>query len=109
LRESVSVRDLMRECGPQYKLIIVGDASMAPYELMGDSGSWDSDTRISALEWFWLLRNHFLSTVWLNPEGTASWQYPESNTVATIAQVFPMFPLTVEGLSEGLQSLRKKR
>ncbi len=35
LQEPIRVHDLLHECGKHYKLVLVGDAAMAPYELLG--------------------------------------------------------------------------
>ncbi len=104
-QESVNLTDLMNECGKHYKLVMLGDALMAPYELLGSAGFGDDD-RVSGLEWLVKLRNHFERSVWLNPEPPRGWK---GNTIEPIAKVFPMYPLTVEGLGEGVDELRKGR
>ncbi len=77
--EPTAVVDLMRQCAPHYKLIMVGDALMAPYE-------------------------HFTDAVWLNPEPAPSWR---GTTIEDIGEVMPMFPLTVDGLTEGMALLNR--
>src|SRR5260221_8957815 len=57
-QDPVMVRDLLHECGPHYKLVMVGDAMMAPYELLGTSGYGDDD-RIAGINWLAGLRDHF--------------------------------------------------
>ncbi|EYF02696.1 vWA domain-containing protein [Chondromyces apiculatus] len=101
LVDPVSVRDLLRECGPHYKLVMVGDASMAPYELHGSSG-WGDDGRMPGLAWLMMLREHFDRAVWLNPDGVGSVPHP---TVDAIRAVFPMFAMTLEGLGEAVGEL----
>ncbi len=101
-RDPVLVRDLMHECNGKYKLVLVGDASMAPYELLG-SESWGGDEgKIPGLGWLMLLREHFERAVWLNPEGVGEFHHP---TVDAIRGVFPMFPLTLDGLSQAIAEL----
>lgn len=112
LREGVRVRDLFRECDGRYKLIFVGDASMAPYELLGWDDPNDKDSSIAGLQWLAMLRNHFKDSVWLNPDGTPSWHqsgYGNETTVEYIARIFPMFPLTINGLDEALSLLKRRR
>jgi|LNFM01.1.fsa_nt_gb uncharacterized protein with von Willebrand factor type A (vWA) domain len=108
-QESVSVRELINECGKHsgrsYKLVLCGDALMAPYELMGFAGVAEDD-RVTGIEWLMHLREHFERSVWLNPEHPRGWK---GNTIEAIAKVFPMFPLTVEGLSEGVDEIVKGR
>jgi len=100
LREPIPVRELLRTCDTRYKLVIVGDAAMAPYELLSD-GSFDTDGPArTGLDWLVTLRKHFTSSVWFNPELGGSWRGGE--TTAVIARVFPMFPLTLDGLEQGM-------
>jgi uncharacterized protein with von Willebrand factor type A (vWA) domain len=104
-QDPVRVRDLVHECGPHYKLVMVGDALMAPYELLGTSGYGDDD-RVEGIAWLMLLRQHFERSVWLNPEPPRDWR---GNTIESIASVFPMFPLTLDGLSESVNELMRGR
>lgn len=102
-QDPVSVRDLMRECGPHYKLVMVGDALMAPYELLGTTG-WTEDDQIEGITWLMKLRQHFPHSVWLNPEDPRTWH---GNTIEQIASVFPMFPLTLDGLTQAVTELTR--
>lgn len=108
-QESISVRELINECGKhsgrQYKLVMLGDALMAPYELMGFAGIAEDD-RITGVEWLMMLREHFEKSVWLNPEHPRGWR---GNTIEAISKVFPMHPLTVEGLGTAVDELIKGR
>ncbi|MBI3558610.1 MAG: VWA domain-containing protein [Deltaproteobacteria bacterium] len=106
LSDAVLVRDLLRECDARYKLIFVGDASMAPYELLGDAWSTTEEDRVSGLQWLVTLRRHFTDSIWLNPDQSPLW---EGSTTETIARIFPMFGLTISGLEEGLAYLKKSR
>ncbi|MCB0903596.1 MAG: VWA domain-containing protein [Actinobacteria bacterium] len=103
--EPTWVHDLLRECGPHYKLIMVGDAYMAPYEL-GQAGPWSATdaTRVPGIEWLRILTDHFSDSVWLNPEPLSRW---EGTTIEEVGRVFEMFPLTTEGLTEAMAHLNK--
>lgn len=100
-QEPVLVRDLMNECGKHYKLVLIGDASMAPYELLGSSG-YGEEGRVPGLAWLMALREHFERSVWLNPDGPSILAH---STVDAIRGVFPMFPLTLEGLGDAVGEL----
>jgi uncharacterized protein with von Willebrand factor type A (vWA) domain len=100
--EPVSVRDLVFECPSTYKLVIVGDALMAPYELLGASGYAGDDGRIPGIDWLRMLRDHFHRAVWLNPE---DWRSYKGTTIEPISNIFPMFNLTLEGLGEAVTEL----
>lgn len=102
--EWVPTADVLRGLSPQHRLILVGDASMAPWELFHGVG-WgvEADDRASGLTWLQRLKSACPSSIWLNPDSRRYWDHP---TVDAIARVFPMFPLTLEGLREGVATLR---
>lgn len=103
--DPVWLHDLTRQCGSHYKLIMVGDAYMGPYEL-GQRGQMSATDRtgMSGLEWLHLLKHHFPSNVWLNPEPQVRWP---GSTIDVIGQVIDMYPLTVDGLTEAMNHLRR--
>jgi uncharacterized protein with von Willebrand factor type A (vWA) domain len=104
--DPVKVRDLLHECGPNYKLILCGDALMAPYELLAGGGALDlgEDRGREGITWLMMLAEHFPRSVWLNPEPQRFWQ---GNTIEYIRQVFEMFPFTLEGLDDGIKHLTR--
>ncbi|MGQ0505705.1 MAG: vWA domain-containing protein [Myxococcaceae bacterium] len=104
----VPVRDLLHECGKHYKLIIVGDGLMAPYELFMRGGGIGYNDEDSAEGYVWLmtLAQHFENHVWLNPEPVRGWH---GNTIEEIRHIFPMFQLTLEGLGEAVSHLTRGR
>lgn len=100
-QDPVSVRDLIHECGKHYKLVMVGDASMAPYELLGAAG-WGEDAGTPGVAWLAMLREHFERSVWLNPDPPSGWSH---GTTQVVKDVFPMYQLTLEGLGEAVAQL----
>ncbi len=94
---------------PAYRLIFVGDAAMAPYELEHPKGCIDyrePQTR-PAIEWLRFLSNIFRHRVWLNPMVRFSRDYAYgSQTQRAIARLIPMFPLSLEGLERAVNLLR---
>lgn len=108
-RDPVDVHQLLAECGPHWKLILVGDALMAPYELLSEGGALYLDERRQqggsrGIDWLHLLATHFQKAAWLNPEPPVSWA---GNTIEVVQQVFAMFPLTLAGLDEAVAHLTK--
>jgi uncharacterized protein with von Willebrand factor type A (vWA) domain len=102
--EMVSVPELLAECGPHYKLIVVGDALMAPYELLQRGTAVENGELLPGVAWLQRLTGHFERCAWLNPEPSTSWR---GTTIEAIAQVFPMFPLTLSGLGEAVAHLTR--
>lgn len=106
--DPVPVSDLIAECGPHYKLILVGDALMAPYELLAGGGAlaYDDESSIEGIVWLMRLADHFDRSAWLNPEPRRYWT---GNTIEYVAQVFDMFPLTLDGLGDAVEHLTRGR
>lgn len=89
-----------------WKVIFVGDAQMAPYELSGGYyRSRDKDRPQSGLDWLNCFRERYSHVIWLNPSPRPDWGEYWSQTYDVIADIFPMFPLTVEGMEEGMKKL----
>jgi len=100
------VTDLMHECGREYKLVMVGDALMGPYELMRQGGAMSATDRtaLSGIGWLMHLREHFRHSVWLNPEPPSYW---EGSTINEVRKVFDMYHLTLDGLSQAMTKLNQ--
>jgi len=93
---------------PDTRLIIVGDAAMAPYELMGTNGAiyvGQQESRSSEDRLKFLART-FRHAVWLNPQAESSWGY--TWTIEAIGKIFPMFELTLDGLEKAVQHLMRR-
>lgn len=100
------IDEIMRDWTPQHRLLFVGDASMAPYELFTPFGfdPWRTNGgHLSGLDWLQFMRRRCPASAWVNPDPQRWWDHP---TVRAIGGVFPMFPLTMEGLRDAVRSLR---
>ena len=90
---------------PDTRLIIVGDASMAPYELTHPNGAIYIDAKPTgaSIERLRFLAKTFRHAAWLNPMLPHEWEY--ARTTNMIRQIFPMFELTLDGLEKAVQHL----
>ncbi len=106
-RNSTTTDWVMSNIPGDYKVIFVGDAQMAPHELRSRYYAAENrpDAPQSGLDWLKLLRSRYRNSIWLNPSGRPGWGDYWSDTYDAIAEVFPMFPLTVDGLEEGMKKL----
>lgn len=104
-RDPITLPQLFAETDRRYKVIFVGDALMAPWELMSTSG-WADDEGLEGVIHLMRIREHFPSSCWLNPEPPSGWW---QTTIDVIRKVFPMYPLTLEGLGEAVGQLTKSR
>ncbi len=93
---------------PETRFIIVGDASMAPYELMATDGSIYVGERSGKPSYMRLefIAKTFPHSVWLNPVRASEWPYTQ--TIMRIQQIFPMFELTLDGLEKAVTHLMRK-
>ena len=93
---------------PETRIIIVGDASMAPYELMATDGSIHIEERsgLPSMDRLNFIAKFFRHAVWLNPTPLRLW--PMTRTIGVINQIFPMFELTLDGLERAVIQLMRR-
>ena len=103
-RDGLPLADVLHSYGPSYKLLVVGDAMMHPMELfhMGGASDFWTDTYTPGIDRLRQLADHFKRAVWLNPEPPRFWNH---QTVGAIRGLFPMFPLTLDGLQAAVAEL----
>lgn len=107
--EAVPLYEVLHKYGNDYKLIIVGDASMAPSEILYPNGSVEYNNPESGQTWMTRLLATYPHAVWLNPEAEKMWQYTRSVGIMQELMQGRMFPLTLEGLTAAMQELRRKQ
>ena len=92
----------------QTRFIIVGDASMAPYELMAADGSIHLEARsgFPSVECLKFIAKTFPHCAWLNPVPASMWHY--TRTIDMIRTIFPMFELSLDGLEKAVAHLMSK-
>lgn len=111
-RNAVHTTQVLRELSADYKLIMVGDAAMAPSELLEPDGIiwWSMRNEEPGILWLERLARHFRHAVWLNPIPAVAWETIYGReTIALVRAVFPMFELTVDGLAAAVRSLLVRR
>lgn len=100
---------MFRNLDSDYKVIIVGDAAMAPEELYSETGNYRGPNGgLSGWDWLQLLKRHYKKVVWMNPKmapGRAPWREAET----AVKTLFPMYMLTVRGLNEAMTTLMAGR
>ena len=93
---------------PDTRLIIVGDASMAPYELMAHDGSIHISERSGrpSIDQLNFLTKTFSHSVWLNPVSETMWGY--THTIIAISKIFSIYELSLDGLEKAVAKLMNK-
>jgi uncharacterized protein with von Willebrand factor type A (vWA) domain len=106
--DKVSTDYLLQTLEPDYKIVIVGDANMAPSELLEKNGAinYYQNNDTPGIEWLKRISGHFTHTVWLNPDPESLLKPP---SVTLISKVFPMYRLTIDGLDKAVKKLVVKR
>jgi len=107
--KKIPTLELTHKYSKDYKLIFVGDAAMAPYELYYTGGSIDHENEVAGIQWMQLLMDHFKDNIWLNPIAEPNWAFYQ--TIGMIRELFKnrMFPTTIEGLVKGMQCLKNNK
>lgn len=104
-QDAIPTADVLRQYDNDYRVIFVGDAAMAPYELLDAGGRiyyYDPFNETPGIVWLKRIREKFPKSVWLNPEIVDRYV---ATTRGIIAQIFPMFDLTLDGLEEAIEAL----
>jgi len=104
-RNVLSIYDILRTYGKDYKCIFVGDATMGPYEITYPGGSVEHWNEQTGEFWLRLLSNHFTHNIWLNPQPHTYWEYHHSIHIIRDIMDDKMYPLTLDGLGQGIAKL----
>ncbi|MEH6649275.1 MAG: VWA domain-containing protein [Motiliproteus sp.] len=105
--ESIPTQDLLHTYGPDYRVIFIGDASMSPYEIAYPHGSVEHYNEEPGSVWLQRVLDTWPKTIWLNPMAEQYWSYTQS--IDMVRQQFEerMYPLTLEGMEQGIRSLSR--
>ncbi|RUO65402.1 hypothetical protein SAMN06297229_1196 [Pseudidiomarina planktonica] len=103
--EKIPTTEVLQKYGSDYKVIVVGDATMGPYEIAYSGGSVEHWNEEPGQVWMQRLLNQFPNAVWLNPQPQERWPYYAS--IGLIHQIMEqrMYPLTMAGISDAIQEL----
>ncbi|WP_440995504.1 vWA domain-containing protein [Arhodomonas sp. SL1] len=107
-RESaVPTWEVLHTFDPDYRVIVVGDAAMSPYEVKLPGAGVEHWNEESGETWLRRLAHTFPHLAWLNPEPPRRWEWTQST--AMIREVIDdrMYPLTPDGLEEAMYALNR--
>ncbi len=89
----VKIKQLLNK-DPNYRVFIIGDASMGMYEITNQS-----------IDSYIQLKKKYKKIAWLNPESINYWLHTPSTQV--IQKLIEMFPLSPKGISESVEYMNK--
>lgn len=106
--ERISTYDILHKYGPDYKIIMVGDAAMSPYEITYAGGSVEHWNEEAGAVWINRLKEKFPHLIWINPVAQQYWEYTHSTTIIRdLIGQNRMFPMTIAGLDTAMKELSK--
>lgn len=103
--EQIDLLQVLHTYSRDYKVIFVGDATMGPYEITYPGGSVEHWNEEAGSVWMNRLTEHFDKVIWLNPQHEGSWSYHVSINIMKRLVNNKMYPLTLEGLGQGIKAL----
>lgn len=105
-QETTPTFDLMHKYATDYRVIFVGDASMAPSEISTPGGSIEHWNEESGATWLERITRLYPRTIWLNPVPEAHWDWTPSIAMTRSLMADRMFPMTLAGLDRAIARLR---
>lgn len=106
-QERIDTWDVLHTYPSDYKVILVGDAAMSPYEIAMPGGSVEHMNEEPGTVWLERLTGTFEHVVWLNPVPQAHWEWTQSTHMIRQLTSNRMFPLTLEGIDAAMHELMR--
>lgn len=101
--------EILHKYNSDYRVIIVGDATMSPHEITSSGGSVEHYNDESGATWLQRFKDHFPYIIWLNPTNEYYWKSIYS--LNWLKEFFGgnMFPMTLDGLANAMKTLKGKK
>ncbi len=108
-QEALPTFDILNKYNSDYRVIMVGDASMSPYELLYVNGSVEHNNSEPGFTWLERIQNKYPMMVWLNPVPQSEWR--ETQTIGMVQKFTKdrMFPLTINGITRAVKALQDSK
>ena len=107
MNERIDTFDVLHKYTHDYKVIFVGDATMAPYEITHAGGRVEHWNEEAGAIWMQRLLDTFEKVIWINPTPQDTWEYSTSVSLVQKLVEDQMYPLTIAGIEEGMNYLSK--
>jgi len=107
MNERMPTWEILNKYAHDYKVVFVGDATMAPYEITHAGGSVEHWNEEPGTTWISRFTETYDKLVWINPTPQETWEYSSSVAMTQELVKGKMYPLTIRGLEEGMNSLSK--
>ena len=107
MAERLSTLEILNKYSGDYKVVFVGDATMAPYEITHAGGGVEHWNEEPGAAWMGRFSEIYDKVIWLNPTPQETWEYSSSVMMTQELVGGNMYPLTIKGLEEGMSQLSK--
>lgn len=107
MNERIETWDILHKYTHDYKVILVGDATMAPYEITHSGGSVEHWNEEAGAIWIQRVMDTYDKVIWINPTPEDTWEYSTSVALTRKLVDEQMYPLTIRGIEEGMNFLSK--
>ncbi|MDJ0278066.1 VWA domain-containing protein [Sphingomonas sp. 2R-10] len=107
--ERIATTELLRTYGADYRLVVVGDAAMSPYEIVQPGGSVEHHNDEAGAVWLQRMTAHWRSAAWINPVPQQHWEWTQSTRLVRDLFADRMYPLTLAGLDDAMRELSRRR
>lgn len=107
MNERIPTWEILNKYAHDYKVVFVGDATMAPYEITHAGGSVEHWNEEPGALWMQRFAELYDKLVWINPTPQETWEYSTSVGMAQQLVDGHMYPLTIRGLEESMNFLSK--
>ena len=109
-RNSVLTEWVMNNIPSDYKVIIVGDASMSMQELLPSYNWWKSDVpENSGLALLLELKRRYPHIIWFHPQPRPAYSSYWTQTFELLEKYFDMYQLSIDGMTKGMKKLMVRR
>jgi len=107
LSERIPTWEILNKYGSDYRVVIVGDATMAPYEITHSGGSVEHWNEEPGAVWVQRISTIYPKLIWINPTPQETWEYSSSVAITQELVDNRMYPLTMRGLEDAMGLLSK--
>ena len=102
----VSMETVLRNCDKDFKVLLLGDATMDIDDLIQPPYFETKDNKgYTGVDWLHYILQRYSHTAWLNPRPTTRPVIFGKESYALLCEMFDMYPLTLAGLELALKKL----
>lgn len=103
--ERIATTEILSQYNEDWHLVLVGDATMSPFEITYQGGSVEHNNAEAGAVWLQRLTNKWSKHIWLNPTKPERWVYHQSVFLIRELMQDRMYPVSMHGIESAMQHL----